>query len=286
MIIVNVKKKLHGSSGQMWLDVGFEIKRGEFLAITGKSGSGKTTLLRIIAGLEKAEGKIKVGDEIWLDDKKFLPPQKREIGFLFQNYALFPNMTVLENLLYVKKDKKFALKLLETADIKELKNRYPSTLSGGQKQRVALCRALMRKPKLLLLDEPFSALDIEMRDILHREIAFFHNEFNLTTIMVSHSLSEIYKLSQKVILLENGKIKKTGKPSEVLINSSSSEKFSLIGEIVDIKKNDIINIAVLSIGNRLIEVVLSSEETEGLKKGDRVNISAKAFFLNIKKERS
>jgi molybdate transport system ATP-binding protein len=284
MIYINVRKQLHGSDGEMLLDVEFEIKKGEFIAVSGPSGSGKTTLLRIISGLEKSLGEIVVDNEKWLGKNIFLPPQKREIGFLFQDFALFPNMTVLENLLYVKKDRDFAMELLQTAEIEELKNRYPNTLSGGQKQRVALCRALMRKPKILLLDEPFSALDTQMREKLQNEIMLFHKKFGLTTIMVSHSPSEIYKLADKMMIIEKGKIKNFDKPSNILINSRSSEKFSLLGEIVDIRKNDIINIAVISLGNKLIEVVVSDEESKNINIGDKVNISTKAFCLNIKKE--
>ena len=284
MIYINVKKQLHGSDGEMLLEVEFEIKKGEFIAVSGPSGSGKTTLLRIISGLEKSLGEIVVDNEKWLGKNIFLPPQKREIGFLFQDFALFPNMTVLENLLYVKKDRDFAMELLQTAEIEELKNRYPNTLSGGQKQRVALCRALMRKPKILLLDEPFSALDTQMREKLQNEIMLFHKKFGLTTIMVSHSPSEIYKLADKMMIIEKGKIKNFDKPSNILINSRSSEKFSLLGEIVDIRKNDIINIAVISLGNKLIEVVVSDEESKNINIGDKVNISTKAFCLNIKKE--
>ncbi len=283
MIYINVRKNLFGIQKNMCLDVELNIKKGDFLAISGDSGSGKTTLLRIISGLEKADGKIKVGDEVWLDHKTFLPPQKREIGFVFQDYALFPNMNILQNLLYVKNDKNFALELLKTVSLLEMKDRYPVSLSGGQKQRVALCRALMRKPKLLLLDEPFSALDSTTRETLQNEIAFFYKKFNLTIIIVSHSSSEIYKLANKMIELKHGKIINMGKPSEILLKTSGSEKFSLKGRIINIIRADIINIAVVSLGNYIVEIVISQNEAENLKKGDEVLISTKAFHPNIKK---
>ena len=170
---MNIRKKLHGSSGDMNLVCDFEIQNGGFLAITGPSGSGKTTLLRIIAGLEESEGEVLVNSEIWLNEKVKLPPQKRKVGFVFQDFALFPNMSVENNLLYVNKDKKLANELLEMVDMTALKDRYPNTLSGGQIQRVALCRALMRKPDLLLLDEPFSALDMQMREKLQKDVYNF-----------------------------------------------------------------------------------------------------------------
>ena len=284
MMYINVRKTLHGSEGGINLECEFELKHKEFLAISGPSGSGKTTLLRIIAGLEKAEGIIKVDNEIWLENKKFLPPQKRSIGFVFQDYALFPNMNVLENLLFVNKDQKLAKRLLEMTDIFQLKNRYPNMLSGGQKQRVAICRALMRKPKILLLDEPFSALDPDMREKLQDDIALLHKEFGLTTIMISHSPSEIYKLSDKMIQLNKGKIEKIGTPSQVLLKTDTSEKFSLEGMIIDIIRADILNVAIVSIGNRIVEIVISRNENKNLKIGDKIIISTKAFHPNIRKK--
>lgn len=282
MIFIDIKKPLKGIKKDMILDVNLELKKGQFLAISGESGSGKSTLLRVIAGLEKAKGKIVVDNEIWLNGKKALPPQKREIGFVFQDFALFPNMSVIENLLYVKNDKKFAEKLLTLSGLISLKNRMPKSLSGGQKQRVALCRALMRKPKLLLLDEPFSALDIKMRESLQNEIIMFHKEFNLTTIMVSHSPEEIYKLSDIMIELNYGKIIKIGSPKDILLKTSGSEKFSLRGKIIDIIKADVINIALVSIGSHIVEVVISTKEAKTLKKGLNVVLSTKAFHPNIK----
>ncbi|GAX88284.1 molybdate transport system ATP-binding protein [Lebetimonas natsushimae] len=278
-----INKKLHGSLGDMVLNVEFSLEKGDFLAIMGESGSGKTTLLRIIAGLEKSNSKIIVDNEIWQDEKNFLPPQKRKIGFVFQDYALFPNMNVIENLLYVQKDKKLAEFLLEITNLKELKNRFPNTLSGGQKQRVALARALMRKPKILLMDEPFSALDPSMRESLQKEIFLLHKEFNLTTIMVSHSPSEIYKLSNKVIEIKQGKIIKNSNTKEVLLKHSGSAKFAFEAKILDLKKSDIINIAIISIGNQISEIVITNKEAKNLKIGDSVIVSTKAFHPNIKK---
>jgi len=281
-IYINVSKNLFGAQKNMNLEINFEIEKNDFLAISGESGSGKTTLLRIIAGLEKAEGEIKIGNEIWLNKHKFLPPQKRKIGFVFQDFALFPNMSVLENLLYVKKDKSLAYKLLEMSAMENLSKRYPNTLSGGQKQRVALCRALMRKPEILLLDEPFSALDEKRKETLQNEIYLFHKEFNLTTIMVSHSSAEIYKLANKLIEIKNGRIIKKGTPRDILLKTKGSEKFSLKGKIIDIIKADIINIAVVSLGSHIVEIVISQNEAAKFKKNDDIIISTKAFHPNIK----
>lgn len=289
MIKIDIHKTLHGANGDMPLKINLTIQKGEFIALTGVSGSGKTTLLRIIAGLENIDrGSIKVDESVWVDsdDKKnFTPIQQRGIGYLFQDYALFPNMNVLENLLFAKKDKTFAYKLLEMVGLKELERRMPNTLSGGQKQRIALCRALMSQPQLLLLDEPLSALDLEMRKKLQEDIKVFHKEFNMTTIMVSHDPSEIYKLSSRVLVLEQGDIKNDGQAKELLLKTSGSQKFSFEGELLEIYKADILNIAIVSIGHQLVKVVLDSHQAQELKVGDSVNISTKAFSPTIEKSK-
>lgn len=285
MIKINIQKQLHGSNGQMNLNINLDIKQGEFIALAGLSGSGKTTLLRILAGLEESNGTIKIDDSIWLDEKFCLSPQKREIGFVFQDYALFPNYTVLENLLYVNKDIKLANQLLDITELNELKNRFPQTLSGGQKQRVSLCRALMNKPKLLLMDEPLSALDPEMRTKLQNEILTLHKEFKTTTIMVSHDPSEIYRLSNRVVVLNQGQIIKDTTPKEALLKTNGSAKFSFEGELLDIIKVDVINIAIIAIAQQLVEIVISNEEVKNLKIGQSVNISTKAFTPIITQKR-
>ena len=277
MIKIDINKKLHGSNGDMNLDINLDIKQRDFIAVTGISGSGKTTFLRILAGLEKSTGTIKIGDEVWQDNKIFLSPQKRKIGFVFQDYALFPNMTVEENLLYVNNDKKLANRLLDITELDKLKNRQPNTLSGGQKQRVSLCRAMMNKPKLLLMDEPLSALDPTMRAKLQNEILTLHKEFETTTIMVSHDPSEIYRLSNRVIVLNLGKIINDGNAKDVLLKTSGSQKFSFFGELLDIVKVDVIYIAIISIGQQLVEIVVSKDEVKNLKIGQNVNVSTKAF---------
>jgi molybdate transport system ATP-binding protein len=277
MIKIAINKKLHGANGEMNLNINLEIKEGSFLALTGKSGSGKTTLLRILAGLEEANGFIKVGNEIWLDETKALEPQKRKIGFVFQDYALFPNMSVEENLLFVKKDKILAKKLLEMTELTALKKRLPNTLSGGQKQRVSLCRAMMNRPQLLLMDEPLSALDRDMRTKLQNEILTLHKEFGTTSIMVSHDPSEIYRLASRVAVLELGQIVNDGEAKEVLLKTNGSQKFSFEGELLEIIKVDVIYIAIVAIGQQLVEVVMSKSEIRGLILGQKVNIGTKSF---------
>ncbi|MCG3659350.1 ABC transporter ATP-binding protein [Aliarcobacter butzleri] len=281
MIEIKINKPLHGSNGTMNLDIDLNINKGEFVALSGLSGSGKTTLLRVLAGLENATGTLKIDNEYWLNEKYSKDSQKRDIGFVFQDYALFPNFTVLQNLLYVKKDKELAKHLLDMTDMYELKDRYPNSLSGGQKQRVSLCRALMNKPKLLLMDEPLSALDPQMRTKLQNEILTLHKEFNTTTIMVSHDPSEMYRLASRVLVLDYGKIVNDGLPKDILLKTKGSQKFSFEGELLDIVRVDVIDIAIISIGQQLVEIVLTKEESKTLKIGQKVNVSTKAFTPNI-----
>lgn len=281
MIHIDIEKELHGSLGKMPLKINLDIQEGDFLALAGKSGSGKTTLLRILAGLENAKGKIKVADEIWQDGLTCKPVQKREIGFVFQDYALFANMSVMENLLYVAKDKDLAKHLLQVTELEKLQNRMPATLSGGQQQRVSLCRALMKRPKVLLMDEPLSALDPAMRTKLQNEILLLHKEFKTTTIMVSHDPSEMYRLSRRVIVMDEGEIIKDGSAKEVLLQTSGSQKFSFEGELLDIQKVDIIFVAIIAIGQQIVEVVVSENEANDLDIGQMIRVSTKAFAPNI-----
>lgn len=281
MVRINISKTLQGSTGTMELDVDIDIKTHAFVALAGPSGSGKTTLLRILAGLEEGKGVIDVSGDVWQNKRTVLAPQKRGIGFVFQDYALFANMSVEENLLYVAKDRELARHLLEMTGLYELKERLPASLSGGQKQRVSLCRAMMKRPRLLLMDEPLSALDPEMRTKLQHDILTLHREFETTTIMVSHDPSEIYRLAERVIVLEHGKVVQDGSPKEVLLKTKGSQKFSLRGELLDIIKADVIYIAVVAIGQQIVEIVLDETEASTFTIGQSVQVNTKAFAPTI-----
>lgn len=279
MIEFSLKKELFGVNENMELNVKISFKSGSFISLSGESGSGKTTILRCLAGLEKANGFIKVDDEIWQDEKIFLSPQKRRIGFVFQDYALFENLSVKDNFLFVEKDIDHCNKLLDMLGLISLKDRYPANLSGGQKQRVALGRAMMRKPKLLLLDEPLSALDPHLRARLQDEISKIQDMFKTTTILVSHDPNEIYKLANYMFVLKNGKIVKNGTPKEILLKTNGSQKFAFSGILLNLEKIDTIFIATVSVGQQITQVALASDL--GLKIGDEITISSKAFNLNI-----
>jgi len=222
MIEINIHRKLHGANGLLDLRFETKIKEGELVTVFGPSGAGKSSVLRMIAGLlTPDDGSIVVDNSTWFDKntKINIKPQLRNIGMVFQDYSLFPNMTVRENLEFALENgqsKKIIDDLLQLTELSQLYNKKPTLLSGGQKQRVALARALVRRPKLLLLDEPLSALESEMQSKLQDYILQVHKEFKLTTILISHDLLEVIKMSKRVLLLEDGHITKDGTPGDVL----------------------------------------------------------------------
>lgn len=283
MIQIDAYKILQTADGELPLDISLTIQKGQFVAIYGNSGAGKTTLLRILSGLTDAEKvNIKVNESVWDNaDKKFhLPVQKRSIGFVFQDFALFPNLTVRENLEFAlsKNDsKEIVSELIDLMELQSLQNSKPQNLSGGQKQRVALARAIVRKPEILLLDEPLSALDDDMRFKLQDYILKIHQKYNLTTLMISHSISEIFKLSDKVIVVDKGKIIKEGTPEKVFSEQKISNKFQLTGEIISIAKSDIIYVVQVSSGNTIVKVIATEEEAKEYKIGQKVLVASKAF---------
>jgi molybdate transport system ATP-binding protein len=207
MLRFYLKKRLVAGKKSFDLELEYALADGEFLGVRGPSGSGKSTLIRCLAGLETPdEGFIKIGEEDWYDSRRriFAPARKRRVGVVFQDYALFPNMTVLGNILYAKADKARARELLELTRLTEQADQFPRELSGGQKQRTALARALAREPELLLLDEPLSSLDEELRDSLGDELVRIQRATDITAIMVSHSKAETRRLCTEVLELRSG----------------------------------------------------------------------------------
>lgn len=282
MIKLNIQKSLNGANGKILLDINTTIENNSFVSIFGQSGAGKTTLLRILSGLEIPDcGEIVVDNEVWFDSKKKinLIPQKRKIGFVFQDYALFPHLNVYKNLCFGLKNKKEIHKVDEILEIMELsflKFKNPSELSGGQKQRVALARALVYESKILLLDEPLSALDNEMRNILQNEIIKLHQYFKLTTILVSHDISEIFKLSNRILHIKNGKIINDGDINSIFNMNKISSKFSFSAKIIDIEQNGIIFVVKILVNNN-IAVITMDKEALNYKIGDDILVATKAF---------
>ena len=183
------------------------IKENSFVSIIGKSGLGKTTFFRYISGLEAPKsGVIKFESNTWFDNKTNISVQKRNIAYVVQHFALFPHMSVKANLLYANHNIKKANELLELFEISNLSETFSQNLSWGEKQRVAIARALMQEPKLLLLDEIFSALDDELKDKLFELIFKIHKELNLTTLFVTHNKNEIYKYSDEIVEFKHNEV--------------------------------------------------------------------------------
>ncbi len=190
------------------LDVSMTCKAGSLTAIVGPSGAGKSTLVRIIAGLEQPdEGTISLDGTIWNDtvNKQFATPQKRGLGLVFQEYTLFPHLNVRKNVGFAAVDTKCVQGLLEKFGIAHIAESKPCNISGGERQRAAFCQVLAREPVLLLLDEPFSALDIATREGLRKELRDLKKELNIPIIHVTHDLEEAYYLADSIFVMENGK---------------------------------------------------------------------------------
>ena len=200
MIEIQIRHQIFTSSGNKFLEVNERISEGSFVHVSGDSGIGKTTFFKVLSGLVVPDfGFIKLNDKILLDtaNKIFLPPQKRNISLMFQNYALFPNMTVKQNIAFAQteKDENIVDELLEKFALKTFENTSPSKLSGGQQQRVALARTLAQNAEIVLLDEPFSAVDIAMRKVMLNELLEFNKNNNSTLFVISHSEEEFENFS-------------------------------------------------------------------------------------------
>lgn len=268
MIKINITKELRGAKGKTLLHIDKVINHGELVALFGDSGSGKTTLLRMIAGLEKpSSGEIIFHDEVWFSSSRGinLPVQQRGIGFSFQDYALFETMSVRENLLFALKkgsSEKEVDEILSIMELDAFARVMPNTLSGGQKQRVALARALVSKPRILLLDEPLSALDGMMRLKLQDELLSLHKRTGITCIFSSHDMSEIFKISSRVLGIKNGTISLDGTPHAVF--GSSSTGIHLVGEILSVDNG----IAKIYANHEI--VMIDEKLLHGVKIGQKV----------------
>jgi len=207
----------HAYGGQETVleDVNLQVHAGEIISILGPSGCGKTTLLRIIAGLEKhSKGTVKINDRIVSSQNFSLPPEQRNIGLVVQEKALFPHLTVEKNVTFgiqaLKNKTEIALEFLQLFKVDHLKNKYPHEISGGEQQRVALARSMAPNPNLLLLDEPFSALDEKLKMELHKETKKIFKEKGLTVVIVSHDKQEAQFFSDRIFTIENGKALQIG----------------------------------------------------------------------------
>jgi sulfate transport system ATP-binding protein len=237
--VKNIVKKFGAFAALDGVDL--KVADGELLALLGPSGSGKTTLLRIIAGLDWPDA-----GEVSFDGENALArgAGERQVGFVFQHYALFRHMTVFENVAFglrvqpraVRKDeasiRSRVKELLDLVQLDWLANRYPSQLSGGQRQRIALARALAIEPRILLLDEPFGALDAKVRKELRQWLRSLHHEINVTSIFVTHDQEEALEVANQVVVMDKGRIEQIGTPGEVYDNPATAFVHSFIGESI------------------------------------------------------
>ena len=234
IVVENVSKQF--GSFQAVDQVSIEIKSGSLVALLGPSGSGKSTLLRLIAGLERPDS-----GKIWLtgEDATYQSVQERNIGFVFQHYALFKHLTVRQNIAFgldIRKTPKLKMKarveeLLNLVQLGGMGDRYPSQLSGGQRQRVALARALAVQPKVLLLDEPFGALDAKVRKDLRAWLRRLHDEVHVTTVFVTHDQEEAMEVSDELVVMNNGRVEQVGAPAEIYDHPASAFVMSFIGPV-------------------------------------------------------
>jgi sulfate transport system ATP-binding protein len=217
-------------------DVSFEVKPGELVALLGPSGGGKSTVLRMIAGLEQADA-----GAVWLDGERVdhLHARDRQVGFVFQHYALFRHMSVAENIAFglsvrgvsPTEQAERVTTLLDIMGLRGLGDRMPSQLSGGQRQRVALARALAPRPKLLLLDEPFGAVDAKVREELRRWLRKLHDEVHTTSIFVTHDQEEAFAIADRVLIISGGRLEQAGAPVDILDEPATEFVARFVGDV-------------------------------------------------------
>ncbi len=233
----NISKKYPGATTFAVDQVSFSLEKGEILALVGESGSGKTTLLRLIAGLEHPDsGTIQIGGEVVVSGSKSVPANKRKTGMVFQDYALFPHLTIFENVAFGLKGlnkKEVEQRVNETIELTSLKEnvkKYPHQLSGGQQQRVALARALAPRPKLLLMDEPFSNLDTILRDQVREEVRQIIKDMGITAILVTHDTKDAFSTADKIAVMLEGKLLQIDTPNILYNDPNSSYVAELFGK--------------------------------------------------------
>jgi sulfate/thiosulfate transport system ATP-binding protein len=273
--IKNVSKKFGAVAAVN--NVAFSVREGELVALLGPSGGGKTTVLRMIAGLEKpTEGEIIIRGQRMND----IPVQKRNIGFVFQNYALFQTMSVFKNIAFGLKIRKWKKKdiearvaeLLELLELKDLEKRYPHQLSGGQRQRVAIARALASKPDVLLLDEPFGAVDAKIRHELRQWLVSLHFELNVTTLFVTHDQEEAMEVSDRIIIFSKGNLEQIGTPREVYEQPANEFVARFIG---------VMNIMELEVRNGIGRFNELEFPAHGVAEGQKLRIGFRPYAVQV-----
>ena len=281
------------TEGEAVLDnISLEISKGEFITLLGSSGCGKTTTLRIIAGLEQPDA-----GSVWLDGREVtgLEPNQRDVNTVFQNYALFPHMNVAENIGYglkLKKVPKSEIKkkvsqMLELVQLEGYEKRKPSELSGGQKQRVAIARALVNNPKVLLLDEPLGALDLQLRRAMQIELKHLQKKLGITFIYITHDQEEAINMSDRIAVMKDGRIEQIGTPDEIYNHPKTSYVATFVGNaniLHGVAESIQGENAIVKIGNdRVIVKLETSQQDTGdtgakqyLSAGERVTLAVRS----------
>ena len=273
------------TEGEAVLDnISLEISKGEFITLLGSSGCGKTTTLRIIAGLEQPDA-----GSVWLDGREVtgLEPNQRDVNTVFQNYALFPHMNVAENIGYGLKLKKVpkseirkkVSQMLELVQLEGYEKRKPSELSGGQKQRVAIARALVNNPKVLLLDEPLGALDLQLRRAMQIELKHLQKKLGITFIYITHDQEEAINMSDRIAVMRDGRIEQIGTPDEIYNHPKTSYVATFVGNANIL--HGVAENAIVKIGNDKVIVKLeTSQQNTGAKQhltaGENVTLAVRS----------
>ena len=278
------------TEGEAVLDnISLEISKGEFITLLGSSGCGKTTTLRIIAGLEQPDA-----GSVWLDGREVtgLEPNQRDVNTVFQNYALFPHMNVAENIGYGLKLKKVpkseirkkVSQMLELVQLKGYEKRKPSELSGGQKQRVAIARALVNNPKILLLDEPLGALDLQLRRAMQIELKHLQKKLGITFIYITHDQEEAINMSDRIAVMKDGCIEQIGTPDEIYNHPKTSYVATFVGNaniLHGVAESVQGENVIVKIGNDRVIVKLETsqqdtEEKQHLAAGEKVTLAVRS----------
>lgn len=271
------------TEGEAVLDnISLEISKGEFITLLGSSGCGKTTTLRIIAGLEQPDA-----GSVWLDGREVtgLEPNQRDVNTVFQNYALFPHMNVAENIGYglkLKKVPKSEIKkkvsqMLELVQLEGYEKRKPSELSGGQKQRVAIARALVNNPKVLLLDEPLGALDLQLRRAMQIELKHLQKKLGITFIYITHDQEEAINMSDRIAVMKDGRIEQIGTPDEIYNHPKTSYVATFVGNaniLHGVAESIQGENAIVKIGNDRVIVKLETSQQDTENTGAKQYLSA------------
>lgn len=260
--VINISKSFNRNV--VLKKVSFNLQNGEIGCLIGASGSGKTTILRSIAGLESIDsGEIKINNRVVSSKNLYMEPSNRNIGFVFQDYGIIPHMTVKENILFTRKETEKLSEILRILEIEDIKDRYPHEISGGQQQRVAVARALYGEPELLLMDEPFSNLDVNLRGKVATEIRNIIKRLGLTALIVTHNIEEAFLLGDKVGVINNGHIEQWASPYSIYHRPATPYVANFAGEAT------FIEIAKL-------EGIIDNELLSSIKEG---NFSSKTLMI-------